>query len=65
MTENSGKTKEIELEEEVQILHENEGLISDEEIRIALKKTHSGLKDDLDDNEEEDTMQKGFDRSSR
>jgi len=52
-------------QEEEHILHEKEGLIQDEEINIALKKIHSGLEGDLDDNEEENTMQKGFDRSSR
>jgi len=65
MIESNDKSKANELQVEKPFLHENEGLISDEEIRIAIKKTHSGIKGDLDDNEEENTEQKGFDRSSR
>jgi len=44
--------------------YHHEGLISDEEIRIARQKISGGIKgDELDDNEEEGGLNKGFEKS--
>jgi hypothetical protein len=44
--------------------YHHEGLISDEEIRIANQKIHGGIKgDEMDDNEEEGSLNKGFEKS--
>jgi hypothetical protein len=45
--------------------NEGEGLIADDKLRKEKKQIHSGLNGEIDDNEEENTLQKGFDRTSR
>lgn len=42
-----------------------QGLIIDEKIRKENKEIHSGLEGELDDNEIENTLQKGFDHSGK
>lgn len=46
-------------------LNKRKGVIQDEETRRARRRIHQGLEGELGDNEEENTGQKGFDRSSR